>query len=222
MNETEADAVLRVLFVGNSYTFCNDLPGTLARLAGAAEPPTVIEVDSSVRGGWSLQQHWAAGEAARRIREGGWDVVVLQDKSTGPIDSPGPESMKLHAAKFDEKIRLAGARTVLYMTWARQHRREMIETLAREYDARAAELGATVAPVGRAWQAAFAAGGGLVLHVEDQSHPNQHGTYLAACVFYAVLTGRDPRGLPNGGLTDVPDADAAFLQRVAWETVQAR
>jgi len=44
------------------------------------------------------------------------------------------------------------------------------------------------------------------------------GTYLAACVFYATLTGRDPRGLGDGGLAVGAD-DAAFLQGIAWETV---
>jgi len=219
MPTEKTDPDLRVLFVGNSYTYCNDLPGTLARLGAGAAPPTAIEAEHCTRGGWSLQQHWKSGEAAAQIRAGGWDVVVLQDRSTGPIESPGPESMKLHAARFDEEIRRAGARTVFYMTWAREHRPEMIEALAREYNARAAELGATVAPVGRAWQAAFAARPGLVLHVEDRSHPNELGTYLAACVFYATLTGRDPRGLANGGLADVTDADAAFLQQIAWQTV---
>jgi len=216
----EVPSRLRVLFVGNSYTFCNDLPGTVAKLAAAAEPPVDVHAEHFTKGGWSLEMHWNAGGALKRIGEGDWDVVVLQDKSTGPVESP--DSMKAHAAKFDAEIRKAGARTVFYMTWARQHIPTMIETLAKEYDARVAELNATVAPVGRAWQAALAERPERGLHVEDKSHPNQHGTYLAACVFYATLTGRDPRGLPNAGLDEVGADDAAFLQRIAWQTVTGR
>ena len=212
----------RVLFIGNSYTYCNDLPGTLSRLAAAGEPAMQIETDRCTPGGYSLERHWADGEALKKIRLGGWDVVVLQDKSTGPVDEPGPESMKAHARKFHAEIEKIGARTVFYMTWARQHRPEMIEPLAARYNEIAEELHAVAAPVGRAWQRAFAARPGLVLHVEDRSHPNALGTYLAACVFYATLTGRDPRGLPNGGLDAVSDADAAFLQRIAWETVPGK
>lgn len=213
------DSPRRVLFVGNSYTYCNDLPGTVSRLAAAAEPPVRIETGHVTRGGWSLEKHWAGGGAQERIRRGGWDVVVLQDKSTGPIDEPGPESMKAHARKFHAEIEKIGAKTVFYMTWARQHRPAMIEALAKHYEEIADELGAAVAPVGRAWQRALAARPGLALHVEDRSHPNELGTYLAACVFYATLTGRDPRGLGTGGLNQVTDVDAAFLQGIARQTV---
>jgi hypothetical protein len=200
----------RVLFVGNSYTYCNDLPGVLAKLAAAGDPPFAVQTDASTQGGWSLQQHWAGGEALEKIRQGCWDFVALQDKSTGPIDWPGPASMKAHARKFDAEIRKAGAQTAFYMTWARRHKPAMIETLAEHYDAIGDELDAFIAPVGRAWQRAFAARPELVLHVEDQSHPNELGTYLAACVFCATLFGHDPRGLPDGGLSSVTADDAAF------------
>ena len=221
MPQKKADGPMRVLFIGNSYTYCNDLPGVLIRLAAAADPPLAVEAEHVTKGGWSLQQHWADGIAIEEIRRGGWDVVVLQDKSTGPVDWPGPVSMKAHARKFHAEIEKIGARTVFYMTWARQHKPEMIEPLAACYGEIAEELGAVAAPVGRAWQRALAQRPGLVLHVADRSHPNQLGSYLAACVFYATLTGRDPRGLPNGGLAAVSDEDAAFLQQVAWETVTA-
>jgi len=210
----------RVLFIGNSYTYCHDMPDVVSRLAAASDPPMTVETDRYTKGGYSFARHWTDGGAVKKIREGGWDVVVLQDKSTGPVNQPGPASMKTHARLLHEEIEKVGARTVFYMTWARQHIPEMIEPLAKHYNEIAEELGAGVAPVGRAWQAAFAAKPGLILHVKDRSHPNQHGSYLAACVFHATLTGRDPRGLPNAGLDEVSDADAAFLQKIAWQAVQ--
>jgi len=207
----------RVLFVGNSYTYGNDLPNVLSRLAASGKPAVKIQTDRHVKGGCTLERHVAEGEAVKKIREGAWDVVVLQEQSTRPVlepaKMPGP-ARALHA-----KIVKSGARTVLFMTWARQHKPEMIEALARQYNAVAKELGAGVAPVGRAWQAALKARPGLVLHKKDKSHPTALGTYLAACVFYAALTGRSPQGLGNAGLKPVGEDDAAFLQQIAWQTV---
>ena len=67
---------LRVLFIGNSYTYYNNLPGMVAQLSGGR-----IETRMVARGGSTLQQLWDFGEAPAAIREGRWDYVVLQEHS---------------------------------------------------------------------------------------------------------------------------------------------
>ena len=62
---------------------------------------------------------------------------------------------------------------------------------------------------------------GITLHSSDGSHPNAHGTYLAACVLYAALTAASPVGLGDGGLA-VGDGPRVALQQVAWRTHQSR
>src|SRR2546425_1054818 len=92
-----------------------------------------------------------------------------------------------------------------------------VADLAAAYSLIAAELDVLLAPVGVAWQNAFAADPSLVLHISDMSHPNPLGSYLAACVFFATFYGRSPVGLPNNyGLSD---EEALFLQLIAWQTV---
>ncbi len=216
---TRPAAPKRVLFLGNSYTFFNDLPAVLRRMAASGKPPLKIHVDSYTKGGYSLERHWADGGGVKKIRRGGWDVVVLQDHSMGPVLQPA--KMAEFARKIHAEVRKVGGRTVLFMTWARRHKPEMIEPLSRRYRAVAKELGAGVAPVGRAWQTALRERPKLALHRRDRSHPNERGTYLAACVFYAVLTGRDPRGRSTGGLLSLRAGEAKFLQDVAWRTVRA-
>ena len=115
----------------------------------------------------------------------------------------------------------------------------MQKDLTDAYFAIARELGATVAPVGIAWQNAFKENPKLVLHDPDQSHPNAAGSYLAACVFYAILYDKTPVGLSgripkkestaSGGdlsnssdAVNLTDTETAFIQRIAWETVKAQ
>ncbi len=209
---------VRVLFVGNSYTSVNDLPKMLTALAASAKPPVRIHPGQFTKGAYTFGRHAKDDACRKMISTGKWDVVVLQEQSQMPFIRP--KLMHADARKLHAEVQKAGAKTVFFMTWARANQPEMIEKIAKAYDGIAAELGAVAAPVGRAWQKALAENPKLKLHAADKSHPNAHGTYLAACVFYATFTGRDPRSLAGGAPRSITTADRRFLQRIAWETVR--
>ena len=80
-------------------------------------------------------------------------------------------------------------------------------------------LGASVAPVGVAMEKALAERPDLEMISSDALHPSPAGTYLAAATIYATLFDRSPEGLDFTASAVEPE-DAAFLQRIAWETVQ--
>ncbi len=235
---------LNVIFVGNSYTFCNDLPGTIGRLLEAGG--TELRAGRYLKGGATLRQHWAhnlgqadEGDLERApeasfddwkgrfdalLAGGKCDYVILQGNSRDTLMDWGFEEAarlwceKLGAESPDTKV-------LFFMTWARKNLPQDQATITGGYRDVARRNGALVAPVGEAWRAALEARHGLVLHVEDNSHPAPLGTYLAACVFYASLTGKSPVGLParfsvagdRGTDYALSDEDAAFFQQVAWE-----
>jgi hypothetical protein len=206
-----------MLFIGNSFTQRNDLPGLLADLAAARG--VRIEHELISVGGASLRSHWNSGRAAKAIETGGYDYVVLQEQSTLPVKNP--KRMAENVRLFDELIKRAGSKTVLYMTWARRHTLEAQQAIADAYHSIGAELGATVVPVGLAWQSFLAQHDKPVLHDRDGSHPTLAGSYLAACVFLAVLLNENPVGIESG-----PDGlekqDLAALQAAACEHLQTR
>src|SRR5204863_5963829 len=138
----------------------NDLPGLITQLAAAKGKS--IEHRLICAGGATLRTHWNAGEAGKAIAGGGYDAVVLQEQSTLPIKNA--TRMHENIRLFDEAIKAAGAKTVLYMTWARQHAPETQQIIADAYTSIARELGATIAPVGRAWQDVLRDHKQLVLH----------------------------------------------------------
>ncbi len=185
---------IEVLFIGNSYTHGNNLPKMIAFLARAAgERP--LKFETSLHGGFMLQKHWDGGTAVEKIRANHWDVVVLQEQSQLPVRKP--EVMHRYARKLHGEIDKRGAKTVFFLTWARQHVPKMQDGLNRAYLDVAEELQADVAPAGMAWRAALAADPKLVLHAGDKSHPNKAGTYLTACVFFAAIYDKSPEGLPG-------------------------
>jgi hypothetical protein len=158
-------------------------PGLIARLAAARGKALEHRLISA--GGASLRQHWNAGEAQKAVQEGRYDRVVLQEQSTLPVKSP--KRMHENVRLFDEAVKAAGSTTVLYMTWARLSAPESQRAIADAYTGIGEELGATVVPVGLAWQRFLRLHDRPVLHDRDQSHPTLAGSYLAACVFLAVL-----------------------------------
>jgi hypothetical protein len=211
----------QILFIGNSFTNRNDLPGVLARLAAAAKPPIRLETDRVIANGMALKTHWERGPAREAIRSSKWDYVVLQEQSTLPLKNA--TRMHEYVRLFDQDIRAGGAETVLYMTWARRHQWERQAELAEAYTSIGESIGAIVVPVGQAWQRLMTERPDLILHDKDNSHPNFAGSYLAACVFFASLFKGSPEGLQTSDLPKLepfgPGA-ASALQQAAWLTVR--
>ncbi len=201
---------VRMLFIGNSFTTKNDLPTLLSAIAKAGKGIT-IESKIISAGGASLRRHWNAG-AASRITSAKWDYVVFQEQSTLPIKN----SNRFHenVREFVPSIKESGAKMVLFMTWARKKEPENQSLLTDSYNKIGKELGASVVPVGTAWQKLIAKHDKPVLHAEDGSHPTVAGSYLAACTFYATLFGGDPTEFETdvGNLTD---EERKLLQRIA-------
>lgn len=217
----------RILFIGDSFTFWNGgIDYHTKSLAASANPPLTIETSHVARGGFLLEEHWKLGEALEAIQKGNWDVVVLQEDT---LES-GYEEEKFYEymRKFDEEIKNAGAQTVLYMPWEYEAAPGLpmtTEDIAQVYANIGAELDVRVAPVGLAWKQSIQEQPDLKLFDYDDVHPSIGGTYLTVCVLYAIIFGQSPVGLfylpPADGFLgwDLTEDDAAFLQRIAWETV---
>jgi len=210
IKHVQEDGPLRVLFIGNSFTARNDMPRMIAHIATAAGRQFNHRLISA--GGASLRRHWNKGDAQKAIQSRDFDYVVLQEQSTLPIKDSARmyESVRL----FDDGIKSAGSKTALYMTWARQHAPETQRTISEAYTSIASEIGATLVPVGMAWERCMRDDGAPVLYDKDGSHPTVGGSYLAACVFYATLFGK---GLPANAWhpEEVDIAKAKALQQVA-------
>src|SRR5262245_9445147 len=114
MSKKKSSRSIKLLFIGNSFTQRNNLPGLLAELAAARG--LVVEHELISVGGASLRTHWNAGKAVEAITRGDCDYVVLQEQSTLPVKNA--QRMAENVRLFDEAIQGAGSKTVLYMTWA--------------------------------------------------------------------------------------------------------
>lgn len=199
-----------MLFIGNSFTTRNDLPGLLSAIAEAGACAT-IESRVIAAGGASLRRHWNAG-AADTISDGKWDYVLFQEQSRLPIKNG--KRFHENVREFVPVMKESGATMVLFMTWARKHEPENQKLLIDSYNSIGKELAATVVPVGSAWREMLEKHDTPELYAEDGSHPTLAGSYLAACVFYTTLFDGDLKDLETevGGLSH---EERRLLQQIA-------
>lgn len=214
-----------VLFIGNSYTYVNDLPGMLRDLLRAGKHP--MKIDSFTRGATALSAFYEDASLSGgkdKLCNGNFTWVVLQDQSQTP--AMRPESTRRYVKLWSELARERKTKPVLFLTWAHAAPQQGKPTLitdmqdktSRTYCRCAIENDIAVAPVGEAWRSWYDKHPNTPLHCPDLSHANVLGTYMAACVFYTTLTGESPVGLPAP--RGVSRKLAKSLQKTAYATAR--
>lgn len=210
----------RILFVGDSFTGTNGgLENYVRELAASATPPKKLQADENTQGGATLKIQQGRPSVHDDIRDGHYDVVVLQD-DIPELTEHSLDPFFKNAELFVEEIRQAGSQPLLFMAWPYERLNWVtLDEIASAHQKISKKLNVPVAPVGVAFQKAEEQRPSLNMLGDDKEHETIHGTYVAACVIYATLFGQNPQGLtyaPDG----VSAEEASFLQRVAWETVQ--
>jgi hypothetical protein len=195
-------APTRVLFIGNSYTYYNNLPCLVSKFAESRGRR--LDTAMTVEGGATLGDHWQR-PSTRAAVAGPWDVVVLQTQSTfgrtvlvDGLDRIGDTSSLIDEVRQYAQAVAAPRRLVLYEHWKRRAAPARDQLAIHSAFARAArETGADVIPAGLAWEFSAGEAESSALYDADGAHPSGAGSYLAALTAYAVITGESPEGLPS-------------------------
>ena len=187
---------MRILFLGNSHTYFNDMPATCAALVKAATGAdcSVTMLSHSRRDlSWHRREYF---ELRFNLLYGGYDYCVIQ-QAAHPF--PG-ESLTLEQGRaIIELCQKAGVKPVLFMTWAEKRHPENQQQMVDTYTRLAAETGALLAPIGRIWQQVQRSRPLLELYWQDGSHASPLGSFLAAATVCSVVTGVSPERLPATG-----------------------
>ncbi len=223
----------RVLFLGNSYTYVNNLPQVIGSIAKASGDS--LYFDSNTPGGYTFQQHVTNSTSIAKIVQGNWDFVVLQEQSQFPSFplSQVETDVFPYAKLLDSTINANNicAETVFYMTWGRKNGDSsncaswppvctylgMDSLLSLRYRMMADSNHALLSPVGAVWKYIRQNYPTMELYNLDQSHPSTIGTYAAACCFYTTLYRKNPLlisynfGLPGVDATNVRTAVKSVL-----------
>ena len=181
MKESEKRRI-RILFIGNSHTYVNDMPALVEKLA--QKDGMDCEVTMIAHGGWFLEQHAAEPDVRFNILFGHYDYVVLQEHAH-PF---GPEEKMFSAAeKIGGWIREAGSTAVAYMTLTRKGEETQQPRMTAAYEEMARRLPALLAPVGVQWWKYQEAHPDVEMYAPDGAHASQQGSALAAEVIWKTI-----------------------------------
>lgn len=206
-----------ILFVGNSYTYANGgMDSIFTLFCESADPQWSPATAMYAVGGYTLEDHYGDPSCLGMISRG-WDLVILQEQSTRPVESP--ELMWEYASLLADAIEDGGARPGFFMTWAREYDPSMTEPLDSAYSHAGALVDGMVSPVGLAWAIVRRTMPGLDLYEKDGSHPNRAGTYLAVCTIYSAITGESPAGVEYCCDPSLTPEERLVLQESAHEAV---
>ena len=178
---------LRVLFIGNSLTYTTDIPQRVAGVVEATGRKSVVESVSFPS--YSLEDHWHDGRALQAIRKG-WDVVVLQQGSSG--QEAGRRELIEYAKRFAGPIREAGAKPAIYMVWPLVDRPREFPDVMLSHRLAAKEIDAILIPAGEAWYRALSKEPRLKLY-SDGIHPSSFGSDLATLTIFLSLFPAGPQ-----------------------------
>jgi hypothetical protein len=226
----EVTASASVLFIGNSLTAAEtsatgeDMPAVLAHLASSRGK--TFSYKEAINLGHTLQETWNA-QIAQPFLTGAthYDFIVLQEYSTVPVQNPTlfyNTAVVTYQPSVQRSLPASGT-VLLFENWALtdlypfSNRADYTAALDANYATLSGKLSTrnVIAPLSRAYEKVFATRPQTYL-LTDGKHPTDAGVYLDACVFYAVIFGESPVGLPA---LYMPAADASFLQAVAAEVV---
>ena len=223
--------VSRVLFVGNSYFYYNDsLHNHVKRIVEELRPDLAkkLQFKSATIGGARLHHHnldWLLDHERIGVKKS-FELVIMQGHSTATLSRKTRNRFYKTVQQYASKVRAAGARPMLYMTPAyvpphKKARDGMISDIAAGYIEAGRLSGARVIPVGLAFELSYLRKPDLPLHeLFDGTHPNTHGTYLAACVVYLSVYGGSLAGLEYDYFGELSAADITWLQAIATETMR--
>ena len=201
----------RALFLGNSYTYVNNLPQMIADAAASAGDTLFVE--SNTPGGQSLGGHLADPVSVNKIKEGGFDFVVLQEQSMRPSEPDDwiEADFLVYAHRLDSIINLYNpcGETMFYMTWGYRDGNpqycdaypwwpyectyQVMDSLTNlRYRMAADSNHAVISPVGAVWHYIRDHFPSIELYDSDGSHPSLAGSYAGACCFYSSIFRKSP------------------------------
>ncbi len=225
---------LDILFIGNSYTYANNMPQMVSEIALSFGD--TLNFESSTPGGATFNVHSTNTNTLNKISQKPWDYIVLQAQSQEPSFSPTQVANDVfpYAQILIDSIESNSTCTepIFFMTWGRKYGDQqncqfyppictylgMQQRLRESYLDMTFNHDATCSPVGICWKESIAQDSTLNLFSPDNSHPSIYGSYLAACSFYSTIFKKPSLGsdyIPNG----IDTSTAIFLQTIASNTV---
>lgn len=205
---------MKILFIGNSYTYVNDMPKIFEGLC--RDNGRDVTVTSVVHGGHKLYQYVDCDDQYRaRLDEAlaadHYELCFLQEQSYLPLSDY--ELFFSGVSRLIEKVKPSADAFMLYETWGRKvgnptldefgwTNESMTFDLAAAYKKAGDTLGIPVSYVGLNFYKIYNEHPDIELYHADKTHPSWEGSCLAALTHYHTLFSEFPKDASSLNLPD--------------------
>lgn len=182
----------RILFIGNSHTYFNDMIGMFMCMANEIKSIPNVEVTMLAHPYVNLDYHKDQPEVRFNILYGGYDYIVIQQ---GAHPFKGEKDLIDGAKAINEFIKETNGVPVAYMTWAQKDKPENQDEMTRAYVNMSKKINAILAPVGEVFKALRDED--IELYYKDGSHASKIGSYISAATILKAIFKCDLNNLPT-------------------------
>jgi hypothetical protein len=224
LTSANAQDTLSILFIGNSMTYVQDLPGLLTNLA-SSNGKTIITTQNTP-GGYFLSDH-VTDPLSLSLMAQGFDYIVVHEQSGGNIQ-PALPTITRPIAIIDSIARVHCSKLLLYATpgypdthpWSVQPYLDMQAEIIYKYKLAAQSVRGAYLPTAHAFRDVILNNPGIsgMWASPTDYHPGIKGQYLHACVLYSVLYNQSALGSPAP--LGISVSEASMLQQTAWNQVK--
>lgn len=212
-------AQTKILFVGNSLTYTNDLPALLVKLG--EQDGVMIKTEMIAFPNYALEDHWNESNVSNALKNTKFDYVIFQQ---GP--SAMPESrvnLIEYALKFSTLFHGTKTKMCMYTVWPSVQRSFDFANVIKSYSIAADTTTAIALQAGLAWQKILEENKDFPLYAADGFHPSRYGSFLAALVIYASLfqkTDLEFVKIQNMSSADIRQRELELMKRVTLSVVR--
>lgn len=210
---------MKILFIGNSHTYCHAVPYQCRELLAS------IGIESQVsmvaQPGKSLAWHKKNPTSKIALQYGDWDNIILQQASH-PFG--GTEEL-LNSVKNLLDLITGKPKVWLYKTWCEKAKPENQSYIDDAFKAVSEKLSLPIIPISEAWHTIEERNPGHELYDNDGCHSGPSGSYVAGLCIARALSGKSVVGLPSTLscqqqiINQVSPSNAAFYQDVVNEVI---
>lgn len=180
--DTDGQSGTKILFVGNSLTYTNDLPSLVTKYAktkGYTVQTTMLAYPN-----YALEDHWNDGQLQKMIAKEKYDFVIVQQ---GPSSQADGRAMLLNDGKRIKALcDKNNSKLVFFMVWPAKANLHMMDGVIKNYTDAATETSSLLCPVGKVWKEKFATGD-YSYYGPDDFHPSLAGSQSAAKIIVDTL-----------------------------------
>lgn len=174
---------IRILFVGNSLTYTNNLPKLVEH--EAHDKKVSVKTDVLAFANYALEDHWNDGKLQQLIQSEDYDYIIVQQGPSSQAD--GREMLLNYGKKISALCERHKCRLVFFMVWPAIGNFQNFDGVIQNYADAAKETNSILCPVGKSWKEYIDKTNDYSYYGPDGFHPSLKGSMAAAQIISSVI-----------------------------------